>query len=45
MKGIDYLYYYEVVDERKPFQDGSRVFMRAVLKERSSFAYAPFSNP
>lgn len=45
MKGIDYSCYYEVVDEQKSFQDGSRVFKRAVLKERSSFAYVPSSNP
>ena len=38
MKGIDYSYYCEVVDEQKSFQDGSRVFKRAVLKEHSSFA-------
>lgn len=42
MKGIDYSYYYEVVDEWKPFQDGSRVFKRAVLKEHSSFCICSF---
>lgn len=42
MKGIDYSCYYEVVDGQKPFQDGSRVFKRAVLKERSSFCICSF---